>query len=98
RLLALAQGESDWESHFERLDRSPIRVAYEDLEQAPLKVANDVLAHLGLPSQSHIGSDLMRQRTDVNQSFSDRFREDLVHSGLADSLPTAIRARCGLPC
>ncbi|MFG2012153.1 Stf0 family sulfotransferase [Micromonospora sp. NPDC048868] len=96
-LQALAVIEHGWSPFFAERDTAPHTLSYEELDDDLAGSVNGVLEYLGLPRQSVVTSPVVRQRTAANDDLAERFRSDLVSSGVADALPADLRRRCGVP-
>ncbi|MER5337482.1 Stf0 family sulfotransferase [Micromonospora sp. NPDC002717] len=95
-LQALAAIEHGWSPFFAERDTAPYTLSYEELDDDLAGSVNGVLQYLGLPRQSVVTSPLVRQRTAVNDDLAQRFRSDLLSSGVIDALPADLRRRCGV--
>jgi trehalose 2-sulfotransferase len=96
RVLRIAQDCAAWREFFDRNELDVYSVKYEDLQAAPDEVVTGVVAQLGRAKARSVVIRQVRQRTSLNEEFGVRFRKDLIVSGIAQRLPSALLDQLGL--
>ncbi|MBE1489493.1 Stf0 family sulfotransferase [Plantactinospora soyae] len=95
-LGVIQEDEKSWRRYFDERGIAPYLVRYEDLAADPAGAATEALAYLRVRHTVVPNSDLEVLRTSLNKEFAERFRTELVGSGIAAGLPPEVRKRCGL--